>query len=139
EGTIVDALERSNNPARMALTVREQVEARLAEAKQEWQLQWDGDRKRLRAEIERLKKQAPAAGGDDKKEAARRALLEKLGKLPARPVGSAAKSADQWEREFEEAKIGWETERSQLKLRVTRLETDLQHAQCSLRDEILQE
>src|SRR5437867_6142002 len=65
---VVDAMERSNNPARMAIAVREQVEARLFEAKQEWQLHWEGERKRLNAEIERLKK--GNAASDEKKAAA---------------------------------------------------------------------
>src|SRR5262249_32519354 len=45
QATAVDAMERSNNPARLALAVGEKLEARLAEAKQEWHLQWDGERK----------------------------------------------------------------------------------------------
>jgi class 3 adenylate cyclase len=139
EGTLVDALERSNNPARVALNVRDQVEARVSEAKQEWQLQWDGERKRLRAEIERLRKDSYGGPADDKREAARRAVLEKLGKLPATSAKLAAKTADQWEREFEDAKIEWETDRSQLKLRITRLEGELQRAHSSLREEVTRE
>jgi class 3 adenylate cyclase len=139
EGSFIDAMERSNNPARMAMNVSEQVEARLAEAKQEWQLQWSGERRRLLAEIERLKKSASLFGSDDKKESARRAVLEKLGKLPAGPAGPAPKTAHQWEREFEDAKIQWETTRDQLTLKVKRLEAELQNAQTSMRTEILHE
>ena len=47
QASVIEAMERSNNPARMAMAVREQVEERVAEAKQEWQLQWDAERKRL--------------------------------------------------------------------------------------------
>ena len=78
----VEAMERSNNPARLTVAVNEKVEARLAEAKQEWQLQWEGERKRFTAEIERLKKAASGSTGDQRRDAARRAVLERLGKLP---------------------------------------------------------
>ena len=75
-----------------------EVESRVSDAKQEWQLQWEGERKRLAAEIERLRKAAGPGAVEEKKEAARRALLQKLGKLP---TGSAVvpKSAEQWEHE----------------------------------------
>jgi len=136
ERTLIEALERSNNPARVALHVRDQVDARLAEAKQEWQLQWESERKRLKAEIERLKK--ISGGFDEKKEAARRAVLEKLGKLPA-GTSKIAKTASEWERELEEAKIDWDTERAKLNLRITRLEAQLQQAHSTLRGEVHQE
>lgn len=139
EGTIIDSLERSNNPAREALHLREQVEARVAEAKQEWELQHEAERKRLRNEIERLKNSSPLGAPDDKKEAARRAVLQKLGKLPAGAPKTEVKPAAQWEKEFEDAKIGWETDRSHLKLRIIRLETELQRANTSLRAEVQQE
>src|SRR5205823_4863388 len=99
---VVDAMERSNNPARMTMALREQVEARVEEAKREWQHQWDGERKRLTAEIDRLRKASGLGPNDEKKEAARRALLERLGKLPAGSSGPAPKTADQWEKEFQE-------------------------------------
>jgi class 3 adenylate cyclase len=137
QGRVVEAMERSNNPARMAMAVREQVEARVSEAKQEWQLQWEGERKRLNAEIERLKKMGNIA--DEKKEAARRAVLEKLGKLPAGSSGPAAKTADQWQREFENAKIEWETEREQLNLKIRKLELETHRASDTMRSEIFQE
>jgi class 3 adenylate cyclase len=139
QGRVVEAMERSNNPARAAMALREQVDARVTEAKQEWQLQWDGERKRLMAEIARLKKTASGSAADEKKEAARRALLEKLGKLPAGSSGPAAKTADQWEREYEDAKIQWETERDQLNLKLRKLELELQRASDSMRSEIFQE
>lgn len=136
-GTVVEAMERSNNPARTALAVRDQVEARVAEAKQEWQLQWEGERKRFNAEIERLKKAGAPGAVDEKKVAARRAVLQKLGKLP--PGGPVPKTADQWEREFQDAKIEWETEREQLGLKLKKLETELQRANDSIRMEIFNE
>jgi hypothetical protein len=136
---VVDAMERANNPARVALTIREQVESRLSEAKQEWQLQWSGERRRLLAEIERLKKGAAPGAVEEKKEAARRALLEKLGKLPAGSGGAASRTADQWEQEFEDAKIQWETDREHLNLKIKKLEMDLQLAQDGVRAELFQE
>jgi hypothetical protein len=68
QASFLDSMERSNNPARMAMTLRDEVEVRVAEAKQDWQLQWEGERKRLNAEIERLK-QATGLGADGKKDA----------------------------------------------------------------------
>jgi class 3 adenylate cyclase len=137
----VEAMERSNNPARLAMAVNEKLEARVAEAKQEWQLQWDGERKRFNAEIERLKKAAAPGAVDEKKEAARRALLERLGKLPPGSAGTspAAKTADQWQKEFEDAKIGWENERDQLNLKIKKLDMELQRTQDSIRSEVFQE
>jgi hypothetical protein len=67
EGSFIDAVQRSNNPARQVMSVRDQIDARLSEAKQEWQLEWSAERRRLLAEIERLKKTGLPV--DDKKEA----------------------------------------------------------------------
>lgn len=136
QASVIESMERSNNPTRMAMAVREQVEMRLKEAKEEWNLQWESERRRLNAEIERLKK-APGAV-DERKETARRALLEKLGKLPAGST-PGAKSPEQWEKELSDARLEWETERDQLNLRIRRLESELRHANESLRTEIYQE
>ena len=135
----VEAMERLNNPARITVAVSEKVETRLAEAKQEWLLQWEADRRRLNAEIERLRKSASPSAKDEKKEATRRAVLEKLGKLPPGSAGPAPKTLDQWQKEFEDAKIGWETERESLSLRIKRLEMELQRSQDTVRGEIFQE
>ena len=135
----VEAIERLNNPARITVAVNEKVETRLAEAKQEWLLQWEADRRRLNAEIERLRKSASPSAKDEKKEATRRAVLEKLGKLPPGSAGPAPKTLDQWQKEFEDAKIGWETERESLSLRIKRLEMELQRSQDTVRAEIFQE
>jgi hypothetical protein len=121
----------------MAIAVRDQVEARLSDARQQWQFQWEGERKRLNVEIERLKK--AAGGGDEKKEAARRALLEKLGKLPPGSGGPRPQTADQVEREFQDAKITWETERHQLQIKIKKLEMELQRSLDTTRSEIFQE
>jgi class 3 adenylate cyclase len=137
QGSSLEAMERSNNPTRLALAVREQVDAKLKDARKDWELEFEGERKRLTAEIDRMKK---AGNVDDKKEAARRALLQKLGKLPAGAPGAAApKTADQWEKEFEEAKIKWETERDQTKLQLQRAEREAQQGKDEIRNEVFQE
>jgi len=138
QASVVDAMARTNNPARIAIAVRDQVEVRLADAKQEWQLHWDGERKRLNAEIERLKS-ASGLATDEKRAAARRALLEKLGKLAPGSGGPGPRTADQWEKQFQDAKINWETEQHQLNLKIKKLEMDSQRSQDSLRNEIFQE
>ena len=139
QANAVEAIERLNNPARITVAVNEKVETRLAEAKQEWLLQWEAERRRLNAEIERLRKSASPSAKDEKKEAARRAVLEKLGKLPPGSAGPAPKTLDQWQKEFEDAKIGWETERESLSLKIKRLEMELQRSQDTVRAEIFQE
>jgi class 3 adenylate cyclase len=131
--SLVDSMERSNNPARSAMSLREQLDLRLTAAKQEWQLQWDSERKRLVAEIERLRKGSPGRVSEEKKEAARRALRERLGKAPTE------KSAEQWERDFQDSKLEWDTEREQLKLKVHKLESELRRLQDTTRVEIFQE
>jgi chromosome segregation ATPase len=137
QANVVDAMERLNNPARVAAAVREQVEIRLREAKQEWQLQWEGERKRLNAEIDRLRNTGGRAG-DERKDAARRAVLERLGKLPA-GLGSSSTAMDQLEREYQNAKIQWETEREHLNLKLRKVEVELDRAKNSMRTEIFHE
>jgi len=139
QASAVEAMERLNNPTRITVAVNEKVETRLAEAKQEWLLQWEAERRRLNAEIERLRKSASPSAKDERREAARRAVLEKLGKLPPGSAGPAPKTLDQWQKEFEDAKIGWETERESLSLRIKRLEMELQRSQDTVRAEIFQE
>jgi DNA repair exonuclease SbcCD ATPase subunit len=130
-------MERSNNPARIANLVREQVESRLADARQECQFQWEAERRQLLAEIERLRK----AGGvaDDRKEAARRAVLEKLGKLPAGSAAPPSKTPEQLQKQFDDSRIQWETERDQLTHKVERLEREIQQAGEVVRSEVYQE
>ena len=136
QASVIEAMERSNNPSRLALAIREQVDSRLTDAKQEWLMQWESERRRLTAEIERFKKSGGVA--EEKKEAAKRALLERMGKLP--PGSSpGTKSAGQWQKEFEDAKIQWEGERDQLTLRVRHLENEVQHGQDAARADVFQE
>jgi class 3 adenylate cyclase len=130
-GAALQAMEQTNNPARLALAVREQVDSKLKDAKVDWQLQWEGERRRLHAEIEKLKK---SVGVDEKKDAARHLVLQKLGKLPA-----GQKSPMELEREFGEAKTQWDVERDELKVRINQLERQVQHNRDSLRQEVFQE
>jgi class 3 adenylate cyclase len=139
QASAVEAMERANNPARLALAVNEKLEARLAEAKQEWQSQWDSERKRFMTEIDRLRKAGSPLVVDEKKEAARRAVLERLGKLPPGSAVPLGKTADQWDREFQHAKMAWAGEREQLNLKIKKLETELQRAQDAMRSEAFQE
>ena len=44
---MIDAMARSNNPVRAAMAIREQVEARVVGAREELELQWQNERKRL--------------------------------------------------------------------------------------------
>jgi class 3 adenylate cyclase len=136
QSSAIEALERSNNPARLALAVREQVDARMNEARNEWQSQWESERRRLHAEIERLRNSSGQTRRDDKREAARRALLQKLGKLPA---GPAEKSAAELQREFDDAKIDWETRRDQLLAKVKALEAAVDRSSDAVRSEVFQE
>ena len=136
QGAVIEAMEKSNNPTRVALAVREQLDARVKEARQDWELQWEGERRRMAAEIERLKK---SGGLDERKEAARRALLVKLGKAPAGSSGPAPKSTYQIEKEFQDAKIQWEVEREQLNLKIRRLERDIEHGKDEIRNDAFQE
>jgi len=137
EGSALEAMERSNNPTRLALAVREQVDARINHAKQDWQLEWEGERRRLNLEIERLKK---AGDTEAKKHAAKRALLSKLGKLPPVAPGAAApRTADQWQKEFEDARLQWQIERDELSLKLERSERQAQHSKDEIRSEIFQE
>jgi hypothetical protein len=146
QGSALEAMVQTNNPARLALAVREQVDVRVKDAKEHWQLQWEGERRRLNAEIERLKNAGNA--GEDKREAARRAVLQKLGKPVTTAAaaggttsgwGAAAKTAQQWERELQEARSNWEIEREDLKLKVKQLEREVQQSKDASRQEIYQE
>ena len=133
----IETMEQANNPTRFALAVREKVESRLTTAKQDWDMQWDAERRRFHAEIEKLKR---AAGIIDspQKAAAKRALLEKLGKMPAGSSGPA-NSVASLEMEFEAAKIAWDNERQQLLIRAKKAERDLQHSIEDIRGQIADE
>jgi hypothetical protein len=131
QNSAIDAMEQSNNPTRAALALREKIETRLQSARQDWEMQWEGERRRYVAEIERLKKSV-GVSEDPRKDAAKRALLEKLGKAP----GPETKSAADWEKEFDSAKIKWDEERDQLMLRARKAERELQQSMEDIRSEV---
>ena len=130
-GAALQAMEQTNNPARLALAVREQVDSRLRDAKIEWQLQWEAERRRLNTEIERLKK---SGSNEEQKDLARKMVLQKLGKLPG-----DAKSPFELKREMDEAKSRWDLERDELKIRVQQLERQINNNRDGVRQEVFQE
>ena len=75
-------MAQSNNPTRLAMAVREQVESRLKDAKKDWEHQWESERKRLTEEIEQLKK---AGNIDDKKMRRAVCYCRSLGSFPRKP------------------------------------------------------
>jgi class 3 adenylate cyclase len=136
QAAVLEAMERTNNPSRMAAAIREQVEARVNESKQEWQLQWEGERKRLNLEIERWKNAAAPGLTDQKKDVARRAVLQKLGKVPAGGFGPTSAAIAGSDYDIQTAKIKWDTEREQLNIKIRKLELDLERGKDSMRSEI---
>ena len=54
EHSLVDVIERSNNPLRAELLSQEKIRL-IEEAKREWTAQWDAERKQLLAQIKRLR------------------------------------------------------------------------------------
>jgi chromosome segregation ATPase len=133
QGAALQAMEQSHNPARLALAVREQVELRLKESRKDWEAQWDSERRRLQSEIEYLKK---VGNTDDQKEAARRAVLQKLGKVP--PT-RAVKSADEWQRDFDAERSKFDSERDDLRNKVQQLERQVRHNRDEIRQEVYSE
>jgi class 3 adenylate cyclase len=61
EQRVVEALERMNNPARMALDIQNQVEERVGNAKEQWEAQWRAEREALTSAIQKLRKTNPMA------------------------------------------------------------------------------
>jgi class 3 adenylate cyclase len=133
QGAALQAMEQSHNPARLALAVREQVESRLKDARKDWELQWESERRRLMAEVEYLKK---VGNTDDQKDAARRAMLQKLGKFP---TTRAVKSAEEWQRDFDAERSRFDSERDELRLKVQHLERQVRHTRDEIRQEVYQE
>jgi class 3 adenylate cyclase len=133
QNAALQAMEQSHNPARLALAVREQVESRLKDAKRDWEVQWESERRRLMSEIEYLKK---VGNTDDQKDAARRAVLQKLGKAP---TARAVKSADEWQQDFDSERAQFNSERDDLRLKVQQLERQVRHNRDEIRQEIFQE
>jgi class 3 adenylate cyclase len=136
QASVIEAMERSNNPTRTGTVIREQVQSRLAEVKREWEHEWESERQHLIAEIDRLKKNTPS---DKKREAARLALLEKLGKIPKGSAGSALKTPDQLRHELQEVKAQSESERDRLLLQIKRLENDASRSREAVRTAIFEE
>jgi hypothetical protein len=54
EHSLVDAIERSNNPMRTTLFSDEKIRL-IEEAKQQWSAQWAAERRQLLEELERLR------------------------------------------------------------------------------------
>ena len=54
EHSLVDVIERSNNPLRAELLSQEKIRL-IEEAKREWTAQWDAERRQLLAQIKRLR------------------------------------------------------------------------------------
>ena len=127
EGRLVEAMERSNNPARAATQIREQVQTRLDQAKKEWQAQWEVERKRLEAEIENAK---TAGQPKDPMAEARRLMMEKIkAKQEGREPGTPGA-------ELAAAKEKAEKERDELQARVAGLEKEVQNAEEIIRQEV---
>ena len=99
-------MEQTNNPARLALAVREQVDSRLKEARKDWQLQWESERRRLNP------KSNTQEGRKHRREARSRAprRAAKARKAPVR----GNEDAEDWEKEFDAGKVKWDAEREEL-------------------------
>lgn len=123
EKRIVEALERLNNPARMAAEVQRQVEERLDRAKRQWEIQQAGERERMTREIAELRR----AGGGSSLAAARRQIQERLAARQASGSEPASTSDGP-----EEIRI----ERDALKKRVHQLEAEAKNLEETTRREI---
>ena len=127
EGRLVEAMERSNNPARAATQIREQVQARLDQARKEWQAEWKVERTRLEAEIENAK---TAGQPKDPMAEARRMMMERMkakqeGREPGTPGAELAAAKDKAEKE-----------RDELRARVAGLEKEIQNTEEIVRREV---
>jgi hypothetical protein len=67
EHSLVDAIERSNNPLRSAQLSDEKIRL-LEEAKREWSAQWSAERDQLMAEIQRLRQLATSILGSNSRD-----------------------------------------------------------------------
>ena len=127
EGRLVEAMERSNNPARAATQIREQVQARLDQARKEWQAEWQVERKRPEAEIENAK---TAGQPKDPMAEARRLMMERMkAKQEGREPGTPGA-------ELAAAKEKAEKERDELRARVAGLEKEIENTEEIVRREI---
>lgn len=123
EKRVVEALERVNNPARMAAEVQRQVEERLERGRRQWEIQWAGERERMTREIAQLQK----AGKHDPLAEARRQVQERL---RARQEGGG--EAGSTTGGSEEIRI----ERDALTKRVEQLEAEAQNLEEATRREL---
>ena len=129
ENRLVESMEQVNNPARAAAQVRDQVQARVAQAKDEWQAQWDAERKRLTGEIEKAKNSGPK----DPMAEARRLMMERI---KAKQEGGPP-SAGGPDLTAEHKRL--ERERGELKARVKNLEKQVQQTEENVRREVYSE
>ena len=129
ENRLVESMEQVNNPARAAAQVRDQVQVRVAQAKEEWQARWDAERKRLTGEIEKAK----SSGPKDPMAEARRLMMERIkAKQEGRP---ASEGGPDLTAETERL----ERERGELEARVKNLEKQMQQTEENVRREVYQE
>ena len=129
EHRLVESMEQINNPARTATEVREQVQARLEEAKKDWQEQWDVERRRLEEQISKAKDSGPK----DPMAEARRMMMERMkakqeGRAPGQPGAELA-----------QAKEKAEKERDELASRVSQLEKEVLRTEENARREAYNE
>ncbi len=121
---LVESMEQVNNPARTASLVRDQVQSRLAEAKQEWQSQWDAERRRL------MEAKSKNAGPADPMAEARRQMQERI-KAKQEGREPSQRGLD-LKTENEELK----RERDALQARMQQMERMAQRAEANLRTEV---
>jgi len=103
EGRLVESMEQVNNPTRTATLVREQVQVHLEQAKQEWRIQSDAEKKRLEEQIEKARN----AGPKDPMAEARRMMMERMkakqeGREPGTPGAALKAEKDKLEKERDE-------------------------------------
>ena len=129
ENRLVESMEQANNPARTANLVREQVQTRLAEAKKEWQAQWDAERKRLAEQVDKAKN----AGPQDPMAEARRMMMERL---KAKQEGS---EPGQGGEDLKAVSEKLERERDELASRIGLMEKEAARVADDLRKEVYNE
>jgi len=125
EKRLVEALERVNNPARVAAGIQGQIDERLAKARQQWEAQWASEREQLHAEIVRIRN----TGSRDAVAEARRQVQERL-KARQALGDSPAETSDL---------VALKSERDTLEKRVLALEAEAEGLQGVTRREVSRE